>query len=174
MVSQPRTSCTTSAGSLENECVPRGNLGPATPERQLVERIFERQPNLSGVPAPSQLFGHAATAIDLDAETVEAQRARPVRDARLGAFGSEAVARFLGPAAGAQRCVALAPIDPDSHRTTARWPPKALQRELLFRIRLNLFTQTRLKLGHDVSFVAFAGHAVGRAAVTGMPGAAPP
>src|SRR5690242_8780209 len=79
----------------ELEGVAGGNLRATPAERQLFERVLERQPHLGGIPPLGQLLGHTAAAVDFNPEAVEAERARAIRTVGASPLRPEPVARFL-------------------------------------------------------------------------------
>ena len=78
----------------------RRDLRAAAPQRQLLERVVERQADLRGVPPSRQQRGDGLAPGDLHAEAIEAQCLRPI-GLRMRLV-PESVASLTGAAAGAQ------------------------------------------------------------------------
>jgi hypothetical protein len=81
--------------------MPRSDLRSPTTERELLERVVERQAHLCGVPSPSEVRGNGLAPADFHAEAVEAESTRPVD------FGMclvpESVARLARATTSAER-----------------------------------------------------------------------
>src|SRR5262245_18294397 len=80
--------------------MPRGDLGPPPPCRQLLQRLLERQPGLLRIPSVRHTSRDILAAIDLHPEAIEAERARAMRE-RLGLV-AKPVSRFACGTAGTE------------------------------------------------------------------------
>src|SRR4029453_1219029 len=78
------------------------DLRPAGPAIPRAQPVVERQPGLLRLPAPRHPRRYRLPAIDFHSEALETQRAGTIVVA-FGVLGTETVARFALPAAGAPR-----------------------------------------------------------------------
>ena len=108
--------------------VARGDLRAPTPARELLQRFLERQRHLLRIPAAGEPGPHRLAPHQLDAETREAQRARPLQR-RILVVVPEPVARFLFPAAGTEQRPAR--LHSRGGTSPKRCHPFVVQRELL-------------------------------------------
>jgi hypothetical protein len=83
--------------------VTRRDLGAAALPVEAAETLVERQPHLLAVPAARHASRDRLTAENLDAEALEAKRARPRADRILLAFGAKSVTGLTRTAGGTER-----------------------------------------------------------------------